>query len=315
MDQEFLKDVCKGLEQSPKKLSSKYFYDTRGDRLFKEITTLPEYYLTRAETEILEEQGALISNYVKENDKALEVIEFGSGDGMKTAILLRKLGAGGISYSPIDISMHVLRLSYENLSDQVPEIIVDPIEASYDEALDILLSRPRSGKRLILFLGSNIGNLAMPEAQKMIRGMAKILDEGDHLLLGVDIKKDPETIRRAYSDAEGITAAFNLNLLERMNRELESNFEIQYFKHYAAYIPETGEARSYLVSTREQVVNFPGAGKEYKFSENEAIHTESSWKYDKQMIEELIQDSGLSQTASFSDRRGYFQDIVFRKMG
>ncbi len=309
---EFRQHVIDGLNSEPKQISSRYFYDAEGDRIFQRIMAAPEYYLTRAEEEILREQTEDVLNALCGNARSFDLVELGAGDGTKTKHLLRQALSSGMEpvYRPIDISPNVLDQLGTALRKELPALHFEPIVAEYFQAMKQLSSTAGQHKA-ILFLGSNIGNLDRTRAIAMLRGIAEYLSSGDRLLIGFDLKKDPDTIRSAYNDAGGHTRDFNLNLLTRMNRELGCDADVSNFIHAPMYDPSSGCAKSYLLSTCDQVLHIPGAGSPVKLRKWEAIHTEISQKYDRRMIKDLAQGAGLRITAEFTDSAGLFTDVVF----
>lgn len=310
--EQFRADVIHGLEQQSKRISSRYFYDAEGDRIFQRIMDAPEYYLTRAEEEILRDQTDALLNALVGEERDFDLYELGAGDGTKTKHLLRRAleQERDPIYRPIDISAHVLDELGAALTTELPRLRFEPMVAEYFQALREL-PRTASRPKVILFLGSNIGNLDRDHAIAMLKGVAKRLGPMDRFLIGFDLKKDPATILRAYNDAGGHTRDFNLNLLHRMNRELGADFKPEHYIHAPVYDPATGRALSYIVSTCNQVVRIPGATYPIHFRKWEALHTEISQKYDSAMIEDLAEASGLRITAQFTDTQGHFSDVVF----
>lgn len=300
-----------GLTATPKRISSRYFYDAEGDRLFQGIMACKDYYLTRAENGILQEQAAAVLTALAHGRQAFDLYELGAGDGTKTWHLLKQAMETGraVVYRPIDISPHVLREAAEKLARKLPGLEVRPVQGEYFRSL-AADGAVGNGPMAMLFLGSNIGNLGHGQAVALLKAIAGRMGSSGRLLIGFDLKKDPEMIRRAYNDDEGWTRAFNLNLLHRMNRELGTDFRLGRFVHAPVYDPATGQARSYLVSTCDQVVHLPGVGP-IQFDAWEALHTEISQKYDHAMITELARASGLRIITQFFDRSRLFTDVVF----
>lgn len=308
----FAQDIRQGLTRSPKKLSSRYFYDERGDRLFQAIMDMPEYYLTNCEYEILTTYRANICRPLL-NRQPFEIIELGAGDGIKTRILLRHLmeSEADFSYRPIDISQNALDGLEQALHKEMPHLPVQPLQGEYFQVLSSLKEDDRL-PRLVLFLGANIGNLDRQQAQDFLRQLHDVLNPGDYLLLGFDLKKDPAVILNAYNDPAGITAEFNLNLLRRINRELDANFNLNAFKHWESYNPATGETKSYIVSTRWQKVYIGALELEIQFDAWEAIDVELSLKYSRSEIENLAKRAGFIQLETYSDTRSYFVDSLWQ---
>lgn len=309
---QFAKDVIKGLSQDQKTLSSKYFYDAQGDKIFQQIMAMPEYYLTNSEYEIFSQQRQEISSAIKAWDAPFNLIEFGAGDGYKTKLLLRSLVASSASftYYPVDISQHILDELKQQLDKEFPELEVRPLQHDYFQALNSL-SALNSHRNITLFLGSNIGNFPLEQAASFLKQFKKQSKKGDMLLMGIDLRKDPRIITAAYDDPHGITAAFNLNLLERMNRELGATFNLRNFSHHTFYEPVSGEVRSYLVSLENQRVSFGQMDWQVDFEAFELIHTEISKKYSMKELEQLATSNGFKVIENFMDTKAYFLDSLW----
>lgn len=309
-NKQFLADVIEGLSRTPKKLSSKYFYDETGDKLFQDIMNMPEYYLTNCEYEIFETHKQSLLDLIGE--KPFDLIELGAGDGTKTKVLLRHFLTEGadFQYRPIDISPNVLLDLEHDLKAKLPELRVKSLSGDYFSMLEKLNST--SGvRKIILFIGANIGNLTRAQAVDFLQNIQQNMAEGDILLLGFDLKKDPQVILNAYNDPAGITAAFNLNLLTRMNQELGADFQVDAFKHWETYNPATGETKSYIVSTKKQTVQL--LDHTFYFDAWEAIDVELSQKYSLSEIEKLAKTTGFRLLQHFFDSRNYFVDTVWQK--
>lgn len=309
---QFAKDVDEGLSSTEKYLSSKYFYDERGDRFFQEIMALPEYYLTKCEYEILNTKVSDIVSAIDPSRKCFNVIEMGAGDGYKTRIILKFLLEEhcDIRYMPVDISMKGILKLKDNLKSEFPDLVVEGIAMDYFSALKHIKDfNLRS--QLFLFLGSNIGNFDTREATDFLKMIRSACQPGDKLLIGFDLKKDPNLILRAYNDKSGVTKDFNLNLLDRMNRELGANFIRENFIHYPVYDISSGKAKSYLVSIIDQEVYIAANKKKYRFNHWEPVLTEISQKYDLQMVSEFAERSGFRVCGNFSDGRKYFLDSLW----
>lgn len=307
----FRPDVLEGLKTSPKKLSSKYFYDKTGDRIFQEIMAMPEYYLTRCELDIFKNKTADIARLIVPENEPFDLIELGAGDAMKSTFLLKHLVEKGIhfTYMPIDISGNILSILKEKLSRELPDLDIVALEGEYFEMLQKAASL--SGrKKVILFLGSNIGNMNPEEAEHFCHSLNHNLTSDDRVLVGFDLKKNPHTILNAYNDREGITAAFNLNLLSRINRELEADFDLKQFQHYQTYDPISGACKSYLVSLQKQTVKI--GNDSISFEENELIDMEISQKFSEERIEELREKSGFKRIGEIRDSKKWFVDIVWQ---
>jgi len=311
----FARDVIEGLSKTPKSISSKHFYDARGSRLFQRITGLPEYYLTRCEVEILETHSQRIA--AEFGAAPLRLIELGVGDGHKTAVILRQLleGEADIQFAPIDICSDAICVATESLCRRFPELTsrIHGIAAEYLDGLASL--GPRDGRRnVVLFLGSNIGNLSLSEARHFLRRVASTLMPGDLLLVGFDLKKDVGVLEQAYNDASGVTREFNFNLLDRINRELGGDFARDRFAHYAPYNPRFGCMESWLVSRTRQSVKLGAVDRQFEFEAWEGILVERSHKYNLDDIEALAASSGFLVRDHFVDRRRYFADSLWCKI-
>lgn len=307
MNEEFAKHVGEGLSATPKYLSSMYFYDEKGDELFMEIMNMPEYYLTDAEMEIFQHQSDRMIACFPE--QPFDMVELGAGDGTKTIELLKEMEGIRFTYKPIDISENVLEHLEEKLSDELPWLEVQPLQGEYFGALKELSSR----RKVILFLGSNIGNLSDEKARSFISQLADKMQVGDLLIMGVDLKKSKQIVGPAYNDAEGITARFNLNVLDRINRELDADFELEAFSHEPDYNEETGIASSYLKSEKAQTVTIGALNRTFSFDAGERIHTEISRKYDRTTLDRILEGSGLGIAEELNDSRNYFADFLLIK--
>lgn len=308
----FAADVDKGFSSSPKALSSKYFYDAEGDRLFQQIMKLDEYYLTRTEFSILDSNKQnLLKSFYKE-EKAFHLMEFGAGDGYKTKILLKHFSGNGIDfdYRPIDISENVLDQLESSLKHEIPSLKVKGMPGEYFEVLE-KMHKTDTKRKVILFLGSNIGNFSLSQAVDFLCKLRSSLSPGDKILIGFDLKKDPHMIRNAYDDPQGITSAFNLNLLRRINRELGGDFKVNEFKHFQSYNPTSGECRSYLVSLQNQQVYIDACGKTYSFKKWEPLHVEISRKFDLETVHDLASKCGFVVEKDYMDSGQLFVDSLW----
>jgi len=303
--------VLEGLTEPQKRLSSLYFYDDEGSRLFKEIMALPEYYLTRSEREVLQIHGSQIVEWMLKGSSSLELVELGSGDGSKTIELVAQLRNRRVrtTYYPLDISSEALGFLKQAFRKTLPDVEVIPTEGNYFERWP---QTRQTSRQVGMFLGSNLGNLTHESAVSLLRGFRFNLRSGDGFLLGVDLKKSPHTVLAAYSDAAGVTARFNLNLLARLNRELEMDFDLSAFRHYATYSPLDGVARSFLVSTKAQTVTSRVLARSFHFADGESLYTEQSRKYDTEEIERLAAESGFTIDAHFKDSRGWYDVVAWR---
>ncbi len=305
MSDEFRADVLEGLKKPYKSISSKYFYDERGSELFEKISKLDEYYPTDAEIEILETYPDEISEAVGPNSL---IIEFGSGSSKKTRLLLKQLDniAG---YIPVDISRDFLLEEAKKLRDDFPSLDIKPVAADYTKPFELGVNGQAS-RRVIFFPGSTIGNFTPEEAQEFLFQAADLLHEGGGLLIGVDLKKDPQILNKAYNDSEGVTAEFNLNLLRRINRELDGNFDLDQFRHRAFYNESEGRVEMHLVSLDNQTIEI--AGEQIEFKKGEMIHTENSYKYSVEEFEDLISEK-YSLKRTWLDSKELFSLHYFEK--
>ncbi|CAZ94937.1 L-histidine N(alpha)-methyltransferase [Zobellia galactanivorans] len=311
---QFEEDVYKGLSDFPKHLSSKYFYDQKGDKLFQDIMHMPEYYLTRKEYDILKQHTAEIAEKFAMGNPKFKLIELGAGDGKKTKILLKYLSENNfdVKYQPIDISQSVLDGLEKSLHKELPDLQVEPQHGTYFEALE-KINLENGTKKVILFLGSNIGNLLHEHAIAFLKSVQELMQEDDLLFIGFDMKKNPQTILDAYNDPSGITEAFNKNVLARINTELDGNFDLDKFLHWEVYDPETGTAKSYLVAKEAQTVSIDKLGLLIDFAPWETIHTEISQKYDDKVVAWLADNAGLKIETEFSDPEKEYKNFVFKK--
>ena len=314
MNKQFKKDVLEGLSSNPKFLSSKYFYDEIGDELFVEIMNMPEYYLTNSEYEIFSEKtNELINSFEITKDEKFQIMELGAGDGTKTKELLKKLVQENYNfeYVPIDISQHTLDKLQNSLKIELPHLSVRKQQGDYFEVLSSF--KEGNTKKIVLFLGSNLGNLKDELSAKFLYELGSNLNNNDILLLGLDLIKSREIVLPAYNDKQGITSRFNLNLLTRINRELDGNFDINSFKHMPEYTDEEGIAKSYIVSTKKQTVNIESLDKSFKFEDGEKIHTEISRKYNDTILTEILSDTDFTIEDKILDSKEYFADYILKK--
>ena len=312
MNNTFAQDVKEGLSAQSKYLSSMYFYDDNGSRIFQEIMRMPEYYLTDSEFEILSLQAQQITDAVG-FDKPFNIIELGPGDGFKTFKLLEYLVNKNIEfhYVPIDISKEAIDILSEKLLERLPNLSIQAKVGDYFEVLKDI--KKDDTPSLLLFLGSNIGNYLEDKVDNLLTLFHQNMNKGDKLLIGVDLKKNPLIIQKAYLDDGGITKKFNLNLLLRMNRELGADFKIDDFDFYSNYNPETGEVKSYLVSLRNQKVHIKSLNQTFEFRYDELIWTELSKKYSLEQIRELAESNGFTIQQNFLDCKHYFVDSLWEK--
>ncbi len=302
----FADDVRRGLTSSPKLLDPKYFYDELGSILFEAITALPEYYVTRTEADILRTcAGEIVSAL----GGPVWLLELGSGDGQKTRLMIEALLArqGTLEYVPVDISESAVEASSRSLLFSYPDLRITGYIGEYHRALRaIRQERSLPGRTLVLFLGSTLGNLDPEEQIALLRDVRALLDPGEGFLLGVDLKKSEDVLIPAYDDPLGVTAAFNRNLLVRINRELRGEFDVGAFRHRALYNREEGRVEMHLESRRAQTVSLRELGIEVSFTERETIHTESSYKFDLPQIAALAAETGFEVRRTWTDSRGWF---------
>lgn len=306
----FGQDVKIGLSAFPKFLSSKYFYNAEGSRIFQQIMELEEYYVTNCEYEILQMQK---ENILAALPKSFDLVELGAGDGLKTKILLKYFLAQNIDfqYMPVDISLDILNVLHDSLAIEIPDLAVKILHDDYFGALK-KISNLSEKPKVVLFLGSNIGNFSITEAAAFLKQLSGSLNKGDFLLLGVDLVKNPNVILRAYSDSKGVTANFNYNLLQRINDELGANFVIENFMHQATYNPETGETKSYLISKVAQKVWISSLDVEINFEAWESIHTEVSQKFSLSQIKNIAIETGFELVENFTDSKKYFINTLWK---
>lgn len=308
MTDNFLADILDGLKKSPKTLPSMYFYNAEGSKLFQMIMKVPEYYLTNSEYEILDTQSKeLYEDIDPQND--FEVVEFGAGDGIKTKLLLEEFlkHTTDFTYSPIDISQSALNGLESSFREQLPTLKMNPLNDDYFSALEGL--KGKSTTKLVLFLGSNIGNFKDDAEVDFLKEMRANITKGDYALIGFDLKKDPSIILDAYNDKTGVTREFNLNLLRRINTDLGANFDIENFSHFPTYNPETGESRSYLISLKKQSVTLGCETIDFDYAE--PIFMEVSKKYSTQDIEIMAAKTGFRVVKNYHDCRHFFLDSLW----
>jgi L-histidine N-alpha-methyltransferase len=285
--QQMVRDVRQGLTKSLKELSPKYFYDERGSELFEEITQLPEYYLTRAERSLLEQRISGIIAAVR----PCSLVELGAGSANKTRLIIDAMRASGCAecYVPIDVSKDFLEATGLQLRADYPDMNITPVVSDITEPFAL---PPLSSPTLVAFLGSTIGNFPREPAIRLLSHVARTMGPSDRFLLGADLRKDPEIINRAYNDSKGVTAAFNLNILHRLNRELGADFPVSDYEHKAFYSSEQHRVEMHLIARSAHKVVIPEIG-EIQFREGETIRTELSYKYDSPTLEDILKAAGL----------------------
>lgn len=306
----FTTDVLMGLSSTPKTISAKYFYDDAGSELFQKISQHQDYYLTKTEFSILEQFGASLADTIDETE--IDILELGAGDGHKSKLIIDSFLAQGtkVNFYPIDISEKAMGLLGANLAVSA-QLKIHGIVADYFHGLNFL-KKISSNKKLVLFLGSNIGNFNRAQTQEFLKKLWLSLNADDHVLIGYDLKKDTDILNKAYNDADGLTTAFNLNLLKRMNTELGANFAPDKFKHYGFYNPSLGAMESYIISLHDQEIYSAALEKTFHFEKFEALHLESSFKFSESEINTLAGDTGFEIEAHFTDRQHYFIDALWR---
>lgn len=300
---EIAEDVRDGLARKSKSLPPRLFYDAAGSALFEQITALPEYYLTRTERAIFAQHAEAI---IAAAGRGLTLIELGAGTAAKTrylidALLDQQLGA---TFYPIDVSAAALAIAERNLTQEFRRLRVIPLVGDYCEGLDRIQALP--GRKLVLYIGSSIGNYEPEEAAALLRGVRAALQPGDALLLGTDMVKDAAVLRAAYNDAQGVTAAFNRNMLARINRELGADFALDRFEHDAVWDPNASRIEMYLVSREEQWVRIAALGMTVHFAAHERLHTENSYKFTLPMVEEVLAHGGFTREATWNDSQEWF---------
>ncbi len=308
---QFYDDVIAGLSAEPKHLNSKYFYDANGDKLFQDLMNCGEYYPTNCELEIFSEKTAEICKAIIGDGDAFELIELGAGDATKSTYLLKYLleQKADFTYLPIDISSNVI--SYLNIALPVtlPGLQIAGLNGEYFDMLT-KAATISDKRKVVMFLGSNIGNMPVSEAEAFCNEVRNHLSPGDMLLIGIDLKKNPKTVLAAYNDKEGITKKFNLNLLERINRELYADFDLNQFDHYPNYDPETGACKSYLVSLCDQTVKINGMDT-ISFLKDEYIFMEISQKFTVEQTNQMAVKASFKPVHQFFDSKKWFVDAVW----
>lgn len=303
--------VAAGFAGHPRRLPPWLFYDDRGSELFEEITALPEYYLTRAERSILAQHAdEIVEIAARGATRSLHVVELGAGSATKTQLVLRAVvrRQGRCLYVPIDVSEAALTEAVERLHREEPGVEVKPVASSHTDALQAI--HAIGSRRMVLFLGSSIGNFDDADAIALLTGVARAIGPSGVLLLGADRRKDPAVLLPAYDDARGVTARFNLNVLSRLNRELDADFDLARWQHRAVWNDAESRIEMHLESTARQRVRVPALDRGYSFEPGETIHTESSVKYIARRIDDILVASGFRRARTFTDRDRRFDLIV-----
>lgn len=308
--EDFAEDVRCGLRATPKRLSCRYIYDAEGSRLFEEICGLPEYYPTRSEASILRE---LAPELVSELGEVPELVELGSGSAEKTRLLIQAFleAKGSLVYRPIDISADAVKGSARALLEDYPELRIEALAMDYHAGLAALGSQRGAGcARLVLWLGSSIGNFSRSAAVSFLGQVRAEMEASDRMLVGIDLRKDAAVLEAAYDDSQGVTAAFNKNLLKRINTSFAANFDLGAFSHRACYLEEEGRIEMWLVSDEACTVRIEGLDLDVSFRAGEGIHTESSYKYSAQEIQALAEASGFGIVGKWTDAEQRFCDVL-----
>jgi dimethylhistidine N-methyltransferase len=306
-EESFRDAVLAGLGREPKTLPCKFFYDEKGSALFEEICEVPEYYLTRTEIGILDEYAGEIADNIGPHAR---LIELGSGASRKVRILLAALESPA-AYVPVDISREWLREAAAQLADDFPKLPVIAVCADYTRSFQLPPMPGPAGKRVGFFPGSTIGNFEPEAVVRFLRNCAELLGPGGEMLIGADLKKEPEILEAAYNDRAGINAAFNLNLLERINRELGGDLDVDRFEHLALYNEEQGRMELYVRSTAEQSATI--SGRRFNFAAGERIHTENSYKYAIDEFHALARRAGFAPVHTWTDQHDLFSVHYFRQ--
>jgi L-histidine Nalpha-methyltransferase len=306
----FVTDVIAGLSAQPKSISAKYFYDDVGSELFQKISQHQDYYPTKTEYAILDKISTIIPEMI--HTEEIDIIELGAGDGHKSKLIIEGfLGKGcKVNFYPIDISEKAMQLLGDNLSIN-ESLHIHGVVADYFHGLNHL-KKISSNKKLVVFLGSNIGNFTKTESNHFLEQLGVSLNAEDYALIGFDLVKNPQVLNQAYNDSEGLTEAFNINLLSRINRELGGNFDTSKFQHYGFYNPKLRTMESYLISLANQHVEIKQAKQTFHFEKFEAMHLEYSHKYFPSDITHLANHNGFNVVQHFSDEKDYFIDALWQ---
>lgn len=306
----FAIDVLTGLSAQNKSVPAKYFYDDIGSELFQKISQHPDYYLTKTEFSIIEKAALDIPKMIQSSE--IDIIELGAGDGHKSKLLIDGFLNNGckVNFYPIDISEKAMQLLGENLSINA-NLAIHGIVADYFTGLNYL-KKISNNKKLVLFLGSNIGNFNHQQSGDFLKKLWLTLNQSDHFLIGYDLKKEAHTLNKAYNDSDGLTKAFNLNLLNRMNQELGGHFNPAKFEHYGFYNPTIEAMESHLISLEKQDIYIDSLEKSVHFDAFETVHLESSYKFTAAEINNLAAHNGFKVVQHFSDINGYFIDSLWQ---
>ena len=303
-------DAIAGLQSNPKSIPARYFYDRQGSQLFEAICELPEYYPTRTEASILKQYGAEIVA----RTQVVELVELGSGSSTKTRFLLDAYQTANspLYYTPVDVSGSILKTSANDLLREYPQLKIQGKVATYSQALK-QLSTYSLGKRMIIFLGSSIGNFSPSECDRFIAQITTALNPGDYFLLGIDLQKPQAILEAAYNDASGVTAAFNLNILQHLNHRFDSNFNLDLFQHRAIYNTTLHQIEMYLISQQPQSVKLKQLDLTIQLEQEEAILTEISRKFDLRQMKQYLNNQNLNPIKTYTDPQQWFGLLLCQK--
>lgn len=310
----FALDTLKGLSSNPKFLLPRYFYDDKGSRIFQDIMQMPEYYLTDCEYEIFTHYQSEMKDMFVNGNAPFELVELGSGDGLKTKILLNHFVEHQVDfkYVAVDISRQANENLRKKLKAELPALNTEFKTGDYFKMMNEL-NHDSDNNKVFLFLGSNIGNFLEDERHLFLSHLSDLIQQNDKLLIGFDLKKPKDIILRAYDDPYGHTRAFNLNHLVRVNNELDADFDIESFRHVAQYNEQSGETKSFLISDKKQSVYIGALEQNIHFQKEEPIYMELSQKFDLDTIHQLAEKYGFKVKKNFTDRRNYFMDSLWVK--
>ncbi|MFO7843754.1 MAG: L-histidine N(alpha)-methyltransferase [Bacteroidales bacterium] len=310
----FALDTLKGLSSNPKFLLPRYFYDDKGSRIFQDIMQMPEYYLTDCEYEIFTHYQSEMKDMFVNGNAPFELVELGSGDGLKTKILLNHFVEHQVDfkYVAVDISRQANENLRKKLKAELPALNTEFKTGDYFKMMNEL-NHDSDNNKVFLFLGSNIGNFLEDERHLFLSHLSDLIQQNDKLLIGFDLKKPKDIILNAYDDPHGHTRAFNLNHLVRVNNELDADFDIQSYRHVAQYNEQSGETKSFLISDKKQSVYIGALEQNIHFQKEEPIYMELSQKFDLDTIHQLAEKYGFKVKKNFTDRRNYFMDSLWVK--
>jgi len=311
----YKKEILEGLTSAPKYIPSKYFYDVEGSRIFQDIMRMPEYYLTDCEYEILQKHKSDILKNIRKQDNRFDLVELGAGDGLKTGVLIEYFlhQDADFIYVPVDISEDALMKLVNKMRMNFQGLTITELAGDYFRVLSDLNYCDHCQK-IALFLGSNIGNYNFEDAKKFLFQLSSVLNKADKVLIGFDLVKDPEVILKAYNDPHGNSRKFNLNLLQRINRELGADFDTDNFLHYPLYDPAMNAAKSYLISKKKQNIFISELDTHIAFDKWEHIYTEMSQKFTPSVIASLAEQTGYKIVENYYDDQVYFVDSLWEKI-